>query len=524
MPSSKTPTLDRKSNRRLRWWPAAIIVALTVGVVVLIWVLGAPHRQSRVFLTLIVLTISFLLMLLWLLLFSRLRWKVRLLAISTIVLILLLSVVLLRVRGFSGDLVPLLEWRWTSRTAESPTESSPAALERRNETSWLSPNDYPQFLGTNRNAIVHGIKLARDWSKRPPRLLWRHPIGAGWSAFAVVGNSALTQEQRGEYEIVVCYDLKSGRERWSHRDHDRYESTLAGVGPRATPTIVEDRVYTLGATGVLNCLDLTTGERLWSEDILYDNDAEISSWGMSGSPLVLGDVVVVSAGGPEGKSLVAYHKDTGDRVWSGGTDPAGYSSPLITTLAGVPQILIFNYGSVAAHDPRGGQILWRQSWPNTTECIAQPVPLPGDRVFVSSGYGIGCKLFQIERDEGNQLKVSLVWETPRLKAKFTNVVYRDGYIYGLDDGVLACLDVTNGQRKWKRGRYGHGQVILVDELLLVQAESGDVLLVEVNPNEHKELARFPALDGKTWNNPALSGPYLLVRNDREAACYELPLE
>ena len=156
--------------------------------------------------------------------------------------------------------------------------------------------------------------------------------------------------------------------------------------------------------------------------------------------------------------------------------------------------------------------------------MAQPVPLPGDRVFVSSGYGIGGKLFQIQRDEKEALQISLVWETPRLKAKFTNIVYRDGYIYGLDDGVLVCLDITNGQRNWKRGRYGHGQVILVDDLLLVQAESGDVILVEVNPDEHKELARFPALEGKTWNSPALAGPYLLVRNDREAACYELPLE
>ena len=296
---------------------------------------------------------------------------------------------------------------------------------------------------------------------------------------------------------------------------------------------MEDRVYTLGATGILNCLDLATGERVWSEDILYDNDAEIASWGISGSPLVLDDLVVVSAGGGAGKSLVAYHKDTGERIWRDGSSPAGYSSPLIATLAGVPQILIFNYGSVAAHAPNGGQILWQHPWPSGTECISQPVPLPDDRLFVSSGYGIGCKLFQIAHDEDNQLKATLVWETPRLKAKFTNVIHRDGYIYGLDDGVLVCLDLADGQRRWKRGRYGHGQVILVDDpdeirdengLLLVSAESGDVLLVEVNPNESKELARLPALASKTWNNPALAGQYLLVRNDREAACYELPLE
>ncbi len=522
------PTPESKS--RIRWLPAAIILVLTILAIILLWTVDAPHRQSRVLHTVLVLMLSFLLMLLWLLFFSRLRWEVRLLAFGAVVLILLLSIMLFRVKGFSGDLVPLLEWRWGEKAAESLTGSVPTAP--------LFPpqaggKDYPQFLGPHRNGTVQGIKLARDWSERPPQLLWRQPIGAGWSAFAVAGNSAITQEQRGEYEMVVCYDLHSGQERWNHSDRDRYEATPAGVGPRATPTIVEDRVYTLGATGILNCLDLGTGERIWSEDILYDNDAELASWGMSGSPLVLNDLVVVSAGGGAGKSLVAYHKDTGARVWSGGSSPAGYSSPLITTLAGVPQILIFNYGSVAAHDPDDGQILWQHPWPSGTECVSQPLPLPGDRVFVSSAYGIGCKLFQIAHDGDNLLKATLVWETPRLKAKFTNVVHRDGYIYGLDDGVFVCLDLADGQRKWKRGRYGHGQVILVDDsdgsreesdLLLVSAESGDVLLVEVNPNESKEVARFSALASKTWNNPALAGQYLLVRNDREAACYELPIE
>ncbi len=514
------------SRSRIRWLPAVIIVALTVLVLIVIWSLDAAHRQSRVFQTVLVLMLSFLLMLLWLLFFSRLRWKVRLLAFGAIVLTLFLSVTLFRIKGFSGDLVPLLEWRWSEKAAESLVGSSPT-------TPGAFSKDYPQFLGPHRNGTVRGIKLARDWSERPPQLLWRQSIGAGWSAFAVVGSSAVTQEQRGEYEMVVCYDLMSGQERWSHSDHDRYEATPAGVGPRATPTIVGDRVYTLGGTGILNCLDLETGERIWSEDILYDNNAELASWGMSGSPLVLDDLVVVSAGGPEGKSLVAYHKDTGARVWSGGSSPAEYSSPLITTLAGVPQILIFNYGSVAAHDPNGGELLWQYPWPSGTQCVSQPVPLPDDHLFVSSAYGIGCKLFQIAHDADNQLKATLVWETPRLKAKFTNVVHRDGYIYGLDDGVLVCLDLADGQRRWKRGRYGHGQIILVDgpgesgnqnDLLLVSAESGDVLLVEVNPDESKELARLPALASKTWNNPALAGQYLLVRNDREAACYELPLD
>ena len=513
------------SNHRIRWWPAAIIGALTVLAVVFIWTRDSPSRQYLVMLTTSILIISALLMLIWLLFLSRLRWRTRLVAFAVIVLMFASLATLFRLRGFNGDLIPIFEWRWTKRVHPSVDGDALATSEPATEEWGASPNDYPQFLGPNRNPIVHGIKLARDWSAHPPRLLWRHPIGAGWSAFAVVGNVAITQEQRGEQEMVVCYGLKSGDIKWSHSDETRFEEIPAGIGPRATPTIVQNRVYTLGATGILNCLDLATGERVWSVNIVADNNARVHDWGMSGSPLVINDGVVVSAGGQNGRSLVAYHTETGERIWSGGTAQAGNSSPLITTLAGVRQILIFNYGNVAAHHPLTGQILWEYPWSTDTEHVAQPVPLSGDRVFVSSGYGIGCKLLQIQRDVHDNWHVSLVWETPRLKAKFTNVVYRDGYIYGLDDGVLVCLDIVDGQRKWKRGRYGHGQMILVNDVLLVQAELGDVVLVEANPNNAgKELARFTALDGKTWNNPALAGPYLLVRNDREAACYELPLE
>ena len=168
-------------------------------------------------------------------------------------------------------------------------------------------------------------------------------------------------------------------------------------------------------------------------------------------------------------------------------------------------------------------MLWRFAWPSA-ESVAQPVPLPDDRLLVSSGYGIGSKLLHIQRDTDGKLGANLLWQSRGLKAKFTNVVYRDGYIYGLDDGILVCLDISDGKRTWKKGRYGHGQMILVEDLLLLQAESGDVVLVEANPTSHVELGRFSALVGRTWNNPTFAVPYLLVRNDREAACYELPLE
>ena len=510
--------MDRtKANPKgVRWWLLIAIIAITVLASIWIWITDAGQRQDKVFQGVLVAIISLFLTLCWLLVFSRLKWQVRIISFGGIVLAILLVIALFRIRGFSGDLVPILEWRWSTTTGEPATRDH-------NLTSGYPTIDYPQFLGPNRNATLHGIKLARDWAARPPRLVWRQPIGEGWSAFAVVGDSAITQAQEGEEEKVVCYELKTGELKWSHSDRARFEVAPAGIGPRATPTIVRDRVYTLGATGLLNCLDFATGKSIWSTDIIHDNESKVTDFGMSGSPLVIKDSVIVSAGGMEGKSLVAYHKDTGKISWGGGNDSAGYSSPQLRTLAGTPQILILNRNSVVSHDPDTGGVLWRYPW-TSPQSVAQPVPLPNDHLLVSSGYGIGSKLLRIQRDLDRRLQSSFVWESRGLKAKFTNVVYRDGYIFGLDDGIFVCLDISDGKRTWKKGRYGHGQIILVDDLLLIQAESGDVVLIEANPTSHVELGRFSALVGRTWNNPTLAAPYLLVRNDREAACYELPLD
>jgi outer membrane protein assembly factor BamB len=280
-------------------------------------------------------------------------------------------------------------------------------------------------------------------------------------------------------------------------------------------------VFSLGSTGLLSAIDLESGKAIWQRDIGKDNGAPTPDWGRSGSPLAVDDLVVVSAGGTDGRSLVAYHRDTGDLVWRGGSDRAGYSSPLEATLAGVRQILIFNAASIASHDPATGRVLWEYPWSSVQPNVAQPLVLPGDRVLVSSGYGIGSKLLQIEVDATGSPVPRLIWESPRLKAKFTNLVVHGGFVYGLDDGILVCLDPATGERRWKSGRYGHGQVLLVGDLLLVQTEEGVLVLVEPTPDGHREIARFPVFDRKTWNPPALAGRYLLVRHDAEAACYEV---
>jgi outer membrane protein assembly factor BamB len=317
--------------------------------------------------------------------------------------------------------------------------------------------------------------------------------------------------------------LLSGVPIWSYAYPAHFHSTLAGEGPRATPTVAGNRVYALGSSGILNCLDLETGKPIWSKDVVQDNQAKVNEWGMSCSPLLVDDLVVVSAGGKNNRSLVAYRAATGEFFWGGGTDGAGYSSPFMASLAGVRQILIFNSGGVSAHDPATGTNLWKYHWPGGHPHISTPIVLPDDRLLVSSGYGVGSELLKVQRDSEGKLNATRIWKSNRLKAKFTDLIYRGGFIYGLDDGIMVCLDASNGEQKWKEGRYGHGQEILVEDLLLITAESGEVILLDPNPQQSRELTRFSALHGKTWNPPALAGQYLLVRNDKEAACYCLPL-
>ncbi len=511
---------ESRSKKGLRWWPAASVLVL--GGTTTLWLLarGGWSFQTRNLQILAAWFVAFLLLLVWWLAASRAPWRLRLGLAAVLAAAIGLTAALFRIKGVSGNLVPILEPRWARSVSLSLPE--PAVTPDSGPPS--SVLDFPQYLGPNRTALLDAPALEREWKASPPRLLWRQPIGPAWSGWAIVGTRAFTQEQRPQGEASTCYDLLTGRLLWAHSEPVHYHTTLAGEGPRCTPTVVSNRVFTLGATGILNCLDLATGRQLWSRNIVEDAGSKVPEWGFAGSPLAFDGIVVVSAGGSPDRSLLAYRQDTGQLAWSGGSQRVNYGSSFLATLAGRRQVLAFNSHEITSHDPVSGRVLWEYPWGIGEPQAAVPVVVGTDRVLFSSGYGVGSELLQVQPGSDGALTARRLWKSTKMKAKFANLVQRDGFLYGLDDGVLACLDLNDGSQPWRGARYGHGQGLLVRDLLLLMAENGELVLLHPTPQSPGELHRFRVFRGKTWNPIALSGDLLLARTDQEAACLRLPVQ
>ncbi len=443
-----------------------------------------------------------------------------------------------RVDGVQGNLANLrFEPRWgeTNWDAFSP----PAGEARAVDLTPVAPTDFRGFLGTNRDNKVVGVTLDTDHETSPPELLWRQPIGKGWSGFAVVNGFAATLEQRDATELVTLYDVDTGQLMWSYtvEEGSPFESVVAGAGPRSTPTIDEGVVYAISVNGKPLALDGATGEPVWTRDLSADQgltrerERALLSYGRAGSPLIVRDWVIVPLGGdPQGQvaSLGAYDKKTGEPVWTAGSRLFNMASPQYVRVGGVEQILMVNDGAINGYDLETGRELWGFDWPGKTSgdsSVSQVWAVDGDRIFASKGYGHGATLKKLNLDrEDGSFGVETVWESSRvMRTKFTTPLLHEGHVYGLSEGILECIDVETGERVWKRGRYGHGQMLLAGDVLVILTEEGEVVLVEATPERRDNvLARFEAIEGQTWNTFALSGDRLVVRNGREAAVYRLP--
>ena len=393
--------------------------------------------------------------------------------------------------------------------APAAEKSSPAAA--RASTYWTG------FRGPDRDGHYRQQPVRTDWGSAL-KPLWKQPVGSGYASFVVVEGRAFTIEQRGVRELAAAYDVATGRELWTTAWNALFQGQ--GDGPRATPAWHDGRVYVLGATGELRALDAATGRTLWRTDILADAGTGNMDFGMAASPLVVGNTVVVLPGGPNGRSVVAYDRHTGKRVWSALDDRASYASPMLVTLAGVRQILAFTETRLVGLSPDDGTLLWEVPWEMPNQA-SQPLVAGPDRVFISSGAGADAAMLQVAAGADGRLAARQLWRTNRMKNNFSSSVIHDGFIYGLDGSILACLDASTGELKWKGGRYGAGQLLLASGHLIVLTEEGELALVRADPSAHQELTRFPAIAGKSWNHPAMSDGILLIRNVEEMAAFDL---
>ncbi|MEM9379750.1 MAG: PQQ-binding-like beta-propeller repeat protein [Planctomycetota bacterium] len=476
--------------------------------------------------------------LLWFLLGSRQSGRVRVAALLAGLAFFGAAYGAVRVEGWSGAMIPYLRWAWEpARESQLPTEA--AASDGGVDLATTGPLDFPGFLGPDRSGGVSGVTLDRDWDARPPTLEWRVECGTGWSGFAVVNGVAITHEQRQGQQVVVARSMEDGAELWRSASPGMYRSQLAGDGPRATPFVHGGRVYAHDALGRLTCLDGRDGSLVWERDLraMYGMGKELEEklvqFGRSPSPIVHGGKVLIAAGGdPDGKQagLVAFDAETGEIAWEGPPRQLSHASPNVVELAGRTQVVVTNEDTVSGHDPADGSLLWEHPWDGTTSASAnnsQPTLVGEDRILVSKGYGQGSKLLRIAADASGALAAEEIWASRRaLRTKFTNPVVHDGHAYALSDGILSCVDLATGDRTWRDGRYGHGQVLLAGAgataVLLVLSEEGELLMVEPSPtSENTVLGRVQALDGRTWNTLALYGDRLVVRNAEEAACWRL---
>lgn len=426
--------------------------------------------------------------------------------------------IFLRSDGLDGNGRPLIAWRWAQTQEEKllaqDSEERSGLFSEKIAAGAIA--EWPGYRGPNRDGVVQGTNINTDWSESVPEEMWRRAIGPACSSFAVLGDLFYTQEQRGEYEVVSCYKLSTGEPVWKHQDEARFYDSHAGAGPRATPAIADGRVYTLGATGIINALDAGDGSLIWSNQDAKDSYAENLHWGFTGSPLVMDDLLIVSLSG----ELLALEITNGKQRWTGPDGGNSYSSPQLLSINGVPQVLLMSNTGATSLDPLSGKQLWDYSW-EISDRILQPALINNSDLLLTREVN---ELRRVAVSlKADQWSVEEQWTSSEVKFNFNDMVIHDAYAYGFDGPYMVCVDLKNGKRIWKGERYRGWLLLLEDQdLLLVLSEKGELALVEANPDQFIELSQFKAIQGKTWNHPVLVGNILLVRNSNEMAAFRLP--
>lgn len=372
--------------------------------------------------------------------------------------------------------------------------------------------DWPQFRGPNRDGISQEQGVLKQWPAGGPKVLWKIPLGEGFSQIVIAQKRLFTLVGQGSDEVAVALDAATGKQLWRVRLDSKYMSGQ-GNGPRSTPTVDGDKVYVLSASGKLAALKTANGQTVWQHDLPGEYGARIPQWGVSTSPLVEGNLLLVNVGGTGNKSVVAFDKATGKPVWTSQSNGPGYSAPIAITVRGVRQLIVFAADSVLSLAPKDGKLLWQVPWETDYDVnAATPIFFPPDKLFISSGYDTGAALFQIKAT-GNQVSAVEIWRSRGMKNQFSSSILHNGILYGFDNATLKAIDAATGAERWKQRGLGHGSLILAGGNLVVLSEKGTLALLEATPQEYKQIGAIRVLEGKCWTAPTLANGRLYLRNE-----------
>lgn len=390
------------------------------------------------------------------------------------------------------------------------------------ETPYPNHHDWPQWRGPNRDGISKETGLLKTWPAAGPAVVWRVQLGEGFSSIALVNGYAYTMFSKGNDEHLVCFDATNGNEKWRFCTDDKYRNSW-GNGPRVTPTVSGGYVYTVSANAKLYALDAKTGARLWQHDLPKEFGGYVPDLGYSNSPLVEGDLILVTGCGGQDQSIIAFNRKDGRLVWSSYHGHPGYSSPIMISAHNIRQAFFFTGSTIVALAPNDGAFLWKYPWTsNDYENTATPVFIPADKLFFSSAHPReeGTTVLKIKTADG-KLSVAPVWQNNVMQLHFASAVLHGDFLYGTDRYILKCIDARIGGQKWQQRGFGEGSLIFVDGHLLVLGTSGNLALVEATPEAYKEKAAAQILRGRCFTPPAFSQGRLYLRNETEMVCLDL---
>jgi outer membrane protein assembly factor BamB len=405
-----------------------------------------------------------------------------------------------------------------------------AVIEERPVTSV----EWPQWRGVHRDGVVKWLGLLADWPRTGPERLWRADGGESYSSFAVLGGRVYTLLSSNNQEQVVCWNAATGEEIW-RQGYDRPNANIEyGNWPRSTPTLDGDRIYTVGPSGRFQCRMSADGHLLWEHDLVQQYGGRVPRWGIASSPLVDGNLVIVTPGGADGHSVAAFDKGTGREVWTALNDPPGYSSPIAITVGGERQVVVFTGDSLVGLKADKGLERWRYPWPTEFQVnAATPLEFtakvngrPEQFLFITSGYTQGCALLNVTTEGPTGCVVRLVYQSNELCSHFSSPVrYRD-HVYGFNETVLTCMDLRTGEVRWKKRGFQKGSLLLAEEpngsaMLVVLGEEGNLALFAATPEDRPEIAKARPLRRRCWPQPVLAEGRLYIRDEEQILCLKL---